>query len=120
MPPSSRMPSPEPEIDLTKIAFPSDSLTIKRLRELVPNRIDDDTFVGLSRWDEIDAHLSFEREIAERTFDKARGKPLKHAFEDGDLREMVAEGLIAYGLATGPHHAEELIREIESQAAAQA
>lgn len=119
------MPGLEPEIDLAKINFPFDRLDIKSLRERFPDRFDRadrlPNFFMRDRADHLNAELQLERDIAKWAFDKAMGRPPRGNNPDEEgVREWLAEGLVEYGLATGPHHAEQLIRDIEAQAAAQA
>jgi hypothetical protein len=120
------MPAQEPQVDLTKINFPTDRLSIKRLRERCPNDFDaaDDRvkFFGTALGDDLTATLQLERTIARMTFDVAMGRTSANWVNDYDFdpREIVAQSLIEYGLATGPHHAQQQVRDIEAQAVAQA
>jgi hypothetical protein len=70
------MSRPEPEINLTKIAFPSDRLTVKMLRERLPQYFDNparNPRVDSGEWG---AMLGFERYVAKLAFDDALGKPV--------------------------------------------
>jgi len=126
-------------LDYTSIAFPSDNLTIGKLRKLYPDRFDvegcafTDYFAvnaGMDRrgarpdeeW--LFAMLSAERYLARHAYEDALGKTWTCVTELGDTRDESAEGLgkyyIHFGIASGPQHADQLIRAFEAQAAAQA
>lgn len=126
----------EPTIDLTKIDFPTDRLTIKGLRKAYPQGFDvepppDSTLDRLLkrplRRQSLDNVLACtvdcERILADMAFKTAR----KQSVEDLDGsrdRETILETLggdyIRLGLARGEHEAEQMLREIEAQATAQA
>jgi hypothetical protein len=115
-------PKPQPHVDLMRIDFPSDRLTIKELRELFP-QIDSDE---LNDFDEIELPglLSLERDLARAAFDEALGRTprQKGIFVRGigaveEDRQMLAATYLRYRLATGLHHAEQLIRAFEQAAA---
>jgi hypothetical protein len=120
------MPDQELQLDLTKIAFPTDRLSIKDLRKRFPAEFDgaDERvqFSGTKLGDELEATLQLERDIARWTFEVALGKASSDWVKkyEIDPREDVAKALIDYGLASGPHHAAQQIRDIESQAISQA
>ena len=125
------MPCPEPVVDLTKIDFPSDKLNVKKLRELYPNKFDHIDQYGnvalhadAGAWE---ATLANERRCASRAFNAAMGRPFNwndrgvHDPEWYDQeREWVRAAYIRWGLATGEHHAEQLLRSVEQVAAEQA
>ncbi len=134
---SRPMSESEPQLDLTKIAFPSDSLTVKKLREVLPRYFDNPSrgpFVEANG--EWEAMLSFERWIAELAFDAARGETIsqfdamrgltlsqsiqRRRNELESYKEDLQELYVKYGLASGPHHVEQLVRDIETQAQNQA
>ena len=122
-------------IDFTTFSFPTDRLTVRDLRRKHPEGFDQplpeealgeirrgsryrrrslDVILG----DLIDA----EREVAERAFhnhlgsgqpDYLRGTP------DGS-RDCLISTYVEWGLATGEHHAEQLVRDLEAQAISQA
>jgi hypothetical protein len=119
-----------PKIDFTKIDFPSDGLTVKTLRKVHPDQIDADAFPSLfsqgnrgSADNLLGNLLHDERTIAEAAFNGALGKP-PHEFLGKQELQSYADELsdiyTQYGLATGKHHAQELIRGIEAQGIAQA
>jgi len=121
------MPNQKPQLDIAKIAFPTDRLSIKDLRKLFPAEFDGPDerveFFGVGgRGQDLEAVLQLEREIARKTFEVALGRAPSDWAEkyEIDPREDVAKSLIEYGLASGPNQAEQMIREIEAQATAQA
>lgn len=117
------MPHQEPHVDLTKIAFPSDRLTIKHLRNLYPKEFDEGRATNFCRRpaEELNAMLSYERGVATEAFETTMGRASPQSQNEyAQDREDVAEFLVQYGLASGPHQAEQMIRDIESQAVAQA
>lgn len=123
-----------PEIDVTKIDFPSDELTIKAIRQRWPKSIDkreDNPYVdGIPRLlaqptgEELFSMLKMERDLATATFNMELGREppdLSYAdFSIKSLAEDLSKLYIEFGLASGQHHADQLIRSIESQAVAQA
>jgi hypothetical protein len=120
------MPGQEPQIDFARIDFPSDALTLKRLRQLHPE------FEAPRSWEAIGAgileHLNrtnvpalvaHERRLARNSFETALGRKstlLLGNFERADLVAMYVE----YGLASGVHHANQLLRAVEEAGARQA
>lgn len=129
------MTAEEPEIDYviyTSIAFPSDNLTIRDLRRAHPDQFDVDDgpdffdHVGenILADDTIGTMLYVERLLARGAYEEARGNRdyllKKQAVEREGLIAELAEDYMRYGLASGPQHAQQLIRDFEAQAAAQA
>jgi hypothetical protein len=119
-----------PEIDLTKIEFPSDVMTIKAIRRLWPVAVDTgekvDLFsrpVGGRAGEMLSNMLTMERDLAKATFGLEFGREPNITYADDDVK-LLAEDLsklyTRYGIADGPNSAKELIRNIESQAVAQA
>jgi hypothetical protein len=130
------MPDPEPQIDFTRIEFPTDRLTVKELRKALPHCFDlpapegpHHQREGFFKRESLESYLggiiNAEREVAALAFHTALGQ-VKPEYHEGTLgpRWEVLEVLISdytkVGLARGEHHGQELIREIESQAVAQA
>ena len=109
-------------LDLTAISFPSDDLTFRAVRRAWPEHIDklrskgqaslDDVLIGI---------IDSERILAEAAFEQALGRAPRaiSEFNDG-LRKGLIDDYIRYGLSTGPQHAEQMIRNFESQATSQA
>jgi hypothetical protein len=126
---------PDPAIDFTLIDFPTDRLTVKDLRKRWPHGFDTSPpedavglrIIGPYRRKSLDSiigsTIDTERELAERAFYAALGKEApEHLSGSGreESMELLAHTYVGYGLATGEHHALELIRNIETQGAAQA
>jgi hypothetical protein len=123
-----------PSIDLTKIDFPSDGLTIKTLRRLYPQHIDSEPEAcanlfkdGFKDGAELPGGklltmLDAERFVADAAFVKACGVQCEPVYLEDAARSAAhaAELYLHYGLASGPQHAQQLVRGIESQAAEQA
>lgn len=119
------MPRPEPKFDFTRIAFPSDRIAIKDLRRLFPTQFDQRE----GEFDDFIDHHTQLHELLRRersTAIRAMAGALGISREQGDRfraetdRTDLIELYVLYGLASGPHHAEQLIRDIEAQASAQA
>ena len=125
--------SGSPQIDLTKLAFASDRLTIKAIRRFHPRQIDagasSDITVftaGETTRDSAGAMLTdlldCERTLAEAAFSRIVGGPPPEFFGKDELisiGEHLTRLYMHYELASGEHQAEELIRNIERQAEAQ-
>ena len=117
-----------PQIDLTKIAFPSDRLTIGTLRKHHPAELDSDNAPDFEKRShslraELGDMLFVERSIAQDAFNSALGRRdmvLGRGQDRQDCLDQVAGIYTRYGIASGQHHAEQLFRDIESQAVAQA
>lgn len=121
-------------IDFTNLSYPTDRLTVKDLRCRCPEGFDlplshesfGEVRKGLYRRRSLDVVLGdlvdLEREIADRAFhtrlsaevpEHLRGHP-----DDG--RDCLISEYVRWGLATGENHAEQLIRDLETQAITQA
>lgn len=126
----------EPAIDLTKIEFPTDKLTVKMVRkaypqgfdvEPSPNSVVDRLRRRPLRRESLDNILAcivdFERILADVAFKTARGQSVEDADGSRD-RETIFYNLgsdyVRLGLARGEHEAHEMLRGIEAQATAQA
>jgi hypothetical protein len=119
------MPNPEPHVDLTKIDFPSDGISFKHLRRIHADLFDRQDGVSgffdhLSAT-ELEPLVSGERRLARHAFNAALGRqePEPHGGWEEE-RQVLSEILVCYGLAGGPHQAEQLIRGFEQAAAEQA
>jgi hypothetical protein len=119
-----------PEIDLTKMVFPSDGMSIKAMRRLWPEAVDTGERVNLfsnptgGRAGEIlFTMLMMERDLARAMFGLEFGREPSIMYADDDVK-LLAEDLshlyTRVGIADGSISAKELIRGIESQAVAQA
>jgi hypothetical protein len=117
------MPDQEPQIDFTRIDFPSDSLTIQAVRRRFPEALDGKaagTHLDLEKID-LPGMLRIERTLAKEAFEVALGKKPRFPGALGDVaRYSASEVYVRYGLASGDHHAQQLIRAIEQAAARQA
>lgn len=119
-----------PEIDLTRIEFPSDGMTIKDIRRIWPVAVDTgenvDLFsrpVGGRAGEILFSMLTMERDLAKATYGLELGRKPDISYADNDVKLLVedlSEIYIRVGLGSGPHHAGQLIRSIESQAVSQA
>jgi hypothetical protein len=122
--------SESPTIDLSGLDFPSDHLTVKALREAHRDQFDQDfnpTYFR-QRWSPdsgertVGLMLYLERVLAASAFNQAVGgqNEVVTGFDRNTFVEELTAFYVRYGLATGGHHAEQLIRGMESEAAAQA
>ena|SRR5579883_1144506 len=112
-----------PEIDFKTLSFPSDRLTIKALRLAEPQLFATDNPVDLDKTfahSDFSSMLSWERVVARQAYKAALGQPDPDAEERGELVDMLTEHYRDYGLSSGPHQTEQLVREIEAQASGQA
>jgi hypothetical protein len=119
-----------PDIDFTQVDFPSDRLTIKTVRRLHPDDFDThpeachrlvENVAGRANQG-LMTMIHAERMVAEGAFLEARGVQCDPDYlkDKQGFAEDAAKYYVQYGLASGPHHADQLIRDIESQAADQA
>lgn len=112
-------------IDFRSIRFPSDTLTLGALRTLDPELFDIGGRIEEDRYDRVVTMMEnklvslmcCEREVAHSAYAKAAGLPVLDEF-GADYAPDLEKHFIEFGLASGPHHARQLIRDIESQAAA--
>jgi hypothetical protein len=115
--------SDTPTLDLMKIAFPTDSLTIGELRRLMPNRF---SRGNLGRTDLLDIEvggvLGVEIDLAKRAFYKALGIPEPDPDWEprAALIDILDDGYKRLGLSTGRNKTRELARAIERAAIEQA
>lgn len=122
----------DPHIDLTQISFPSDQLTIQMLRKNYPGSFDREAvlpenrkqFLGRTSIENaIGGTIDFERHLAVLEFKRVLGLPLtkeEGQFKRDNLAKNLIEEYVHLGLAAGENHGEQLIRDVESQASAQA
>jgi hypothetical protein len=121
--------SPPDSVDYSSIPFPSDRITMADLRRAHPDRFDvpgGRRFRGDASSDatfHLDTIVYLERLIAASAFDRAAGKPenpLDQALlEREDCVSELTKLYQTYGVAKGPNHTEELVRDMEARAAAQ-
>jgi hypothetical protein len=121
-----------PKLDLSTVRFPSDDLTIRILRQAHPRSFDvgivggEDAqprfFFQPLRPDHVDstvaAMLYWERMLAANAYAAAAGiKRIDTGFSYADITDELTQLYSRYELASGPHHAAQLIRDFEQQAA---
>lgn len=127
----STMPAEKRQINLTLIHFPSDDLSFGHLRRQFPEIFDSGpcvTFFHLPdnnpefHGQNLTNLLDGEREVATRAFCTALGQSWRQrsGFSAAEVKDFVTADYIRYGIATGPKHAKQLIRAIETQATEQA
>ena len=117
-----------PEIDLTKLNFPSDGLTLGTLRRLHPEHINTRESVELlpKLLEHVDEDVSTmmhaERFLANAAFHISFGGPVHPENIEllKDYAKELSKSYVRHRIASGPHHAEQLIRGIEIQASEQA
>lgn len=114
-------------IDLRSVEFPSDTLALKAIRALDPELLDvggriehvDDRYARFKLLVEnkLINLMCCEREVAHTAYAKAAG--LKSVTDEFgfDYAPELEKHYIECGLASGPHLARQMIRDIESQAA---
>jgi hypothetical protein len=119
-----------PQIDYSRIVFPSDRITVPYLRKAFPRRDSQDSpgFFGMDMGEDIDTMMYLERGFARLGFASALGggeevtAELEAGFEGGlqDRRDDLADSYIQFKLADGPKTARQLIRAVQEAGAAQA
>jgi hypothetical protein len=104
-----------PQLDITKISFPSDALTIGQMRRHFPEVFDSGR--NDLDFDDIELYglLSVERDLAIAAFEEASGRRTP-AVMSGEETSMLVDLYVRYHIASGPHHAEELIRAFQQTA----
>ncbi|HEX4609317.1 MAG TPA: hypothetical protein VH092_14055 [Urbifossiella sp.] len=121
--------SPLDYIDYTSLHFPSDRITLLDVRRAHPDRFDVEDGRQFSdpegKGDFRLAPLVYlERIIARAAFEAALGKPsdlyAERGLERAGCVEEVAELYRMYGVSTGLQHTQQLVRDLETQAAKQA
>ena len=111
---------PEPQFDYRRIHYPSDAITIGKLRAVSPLRLD----VDRPRFIDEIGMLTVERLLARRAFDATLGRAIPDADDSNDGRNVWVHALgldyKRYGVARGPKTALHLIKAFEAEAVAQA
>ena len=118
----------EPQLDFTKLSFPTDDLMIRTIRGLRPELISTEPPLSAEEYDELEdirGVMWIERVLAHKAFAAARGKPDPYANDDllNDRRDLIlglSRDYDFYGLSSGIQHTRQLVRAFEEQAAAQA
>ncbi len=118
---SSKWDEPIKRVDLSRLMFPTDGLTFKKIREVNCELFDKGGLYGkYSEYsnfceDELFGLLAAERLLALFAFAQAKG--IEPPFMEYDaIHEEATELYVRYGLARGTHEASELIRDVERQA----
>ena len=114
--------TPVPTLDITRIDFPTDHLTIGHLRRLQPDP-DVHSFAAgdLEKMLEVGVmpSMDVEQTLAQKAFAQAAGQP--DPGEDRlDLIRMLNDEYRRLKLSTGIHQTRQLVRDFEKAAAAQA
>jgi hypothetical protein len=122
-----------PQIDFTKIAFPSDRITVKSLRDAFPHSFDlpahsfdqssTRSYERGSVAQALDGIIDAERLLAGIAFKRALGQPMSSdegRFDRSEFLDALETDYGRVGLASGAHQVEELMRAIEAQAVEQA
>lgn len=116
-------------VNYTSIVFPSDRITLADLRRAHPERFDAEGGDRFKRSERdpsfaLNSILYLERLLARAAFEQALGSSAGVIEDSGldrhDCVKELASFYALYRVASGPHQTEQLIRDIESQAAAQA
>jgi len=124
------MTDPVPQPTLSEIGFPSDALTLGTFRHHRPDCFD----LTVDHWDvegprnrlSLEAVLGglidCERDLVYMAFYRELGmnSPVKCGLDWDNAVEALTLDYQCTGIATGEHHAAELIRNLETQAVAQA
>ncbi|HWB14100.1 MAG TPA: hypothetical protein VG826_33045 [Pirellulales bacterium] len=118
-----------PTLDLSNIRFPSDGLTVGVLRKIHPELFDIGIEDGENAQpkfffhardiceDTVAAMVYYERMLATEAYAEAAGvQGIECCI--GDFKNELVELYCRYQLASGPHHAIQLIRDFERQSAA--
>lgn len=116
-------------VDYTSISFPSDRVTMADVRRAHPERFDVEDGDAFERTGDdptftLGLVVYLERLLARAAYESSLGKPGnvigQRGMDRADCVEELTKFYATYGVANGSHQTEELVRDIESQAAAQA
>lgn len=116
---------PKVLVDLTKLHFPTDALTIGAIRQTDPEgfrEVSPRFFKGDGHGD-VSSLLWEERLLAANAFAQALGQSLPFPDEAQERDEIIKELATWYqrfGLASGLEHTKQLVRDLEQSAAKQA
>ncbi len=125
------MPTPDQPIDYldyTSLSFPSDAITVRAIRRAHPDLIDvegaDNYFGEPAAAHGVGTAVYLERLLARAAFEVALGKAddilAANCLDREGCIDELAQVYERYGVSTGRHYTEELIRTLEKAAAAQA
>jgi hypothetical protein len=113
----------KPQIDYGRIDFPSDRVTLKQLRAknvILP--LDGAHLEDMHVWEKDFARLGFLRERGARTeMETLQGEmdAVAQADVGASAREHLSAYYVRFGIADGPETAEQFIRRLEAEGAAQ-
>jgi hypothetical protein len=111
-----------PRLDRSKIAFPSDAISLGTMRRVRPLEFERESLDAASATD-IEALAVFRTEtlLAEKAFAAELGLPdPSPLFSRREMLDILQDAYVRYGICTGRQHARLSIREIESAAVEQA
>jgi hypothetical protein len=115
-----------PQIDYTRIGFPSDQVTLQRLRALTPRgrafSLEDEAggLDGLHYLERLLASVGFATGLGDSEHIDQAMKAITRLTDLREAREELAVLYVRYGIAEGPETAQELIRRLEGMGSAQA
>lgn len=112
-----------PGFDPLQIEFPSDKITLGSIRKREVKQYADGQLLAHAETSNIDAFVLHQLEVffAAKAFAKAAGQPEPFPeWSSHDLRASIVEGHAEYSLSAGRRASLELLRRIETDAAAQA
>lgn len=122
--------SPRDTVNYTSIRFPSDRITLADIRRAHPERFDVDSPPAFRRLGEeesfrLNMAIDTERLLARAAFEKATGNGPDYlgqvmGLDRDNLIEELTEDYRLYGVAVGRQVTEQLVRDLEAQAASQA
>lgn len=112
-------------LDLSKINYPSDLLTIKAVRSIGSDIFATDSPLEIERnfgLSDLASLLHWERALATLSYNSQQSitPTNEHGHSLSELRSMLAEQYAVHGICSGQNHANELVKSIESQARSQA
>lgn len=113
-----------PELDYSRIDFPSDELTVRQMRLLEPSLNTNRpafAWTGEEGVPSVEGVLSLEREVAAMAFEIARGHgrritEMERDYRPRDLDNDLVAAYMTYNMAATTHEAGQLIWTIKEQA----
>jgi hypothetical protein len=122
------MSKPPPVINYACLSYPSDRITIQGIRAKYPDGFyqEDPSFFERDQWgdrSDFGMLLTLERMVAHKAFAERLGLPDPHpdeAWSRSELIDMLNDGYKRFHMTSGPQHTEQLVRDLEAQAVAQA
>ncbi len=119
------------QLDFSQFSFPSDQINIAVLRKIHPEAFDHGFIEGAEAQPkyfmqpDLTGHategigilLFCERLMATHAYANAIGREGPKDWDRQIVRDKLIDSYCSYGLATGPSHAKELVRDVERQGA---